>query len=60
MGYHMVIKKFLIIILVNIFFEMFLLSLGGCFLLMVFLMGAVNLLVIGFFAKKKTENKKHF
>lgn len=56
MGSRMVIKKFTIIILVNIFLEVLLLSLGDYFLMMVFLMGIVNLLVITFFCKK--ENRK--
>lgn len=56
MGYHLLIKKFAIIILVNIFFAVLLLFLGGWFLMMTFLMGFVNLFVITFFCKK--ENRK--
>lgn len=54
MGYLLVIKKFVIIILVNIFLEVLLLSLGGYFLMMTFLLGFVNLFVIPFFCKKET------
>lgn len=54
MGYHLVIKKFVIIILVNIFLEILLLSLGGYFLMMTFLLGFANLFVISFFCKKET------
>ena len=49
-------KKFVIILLVNIFLEVLLLSLGGYFLMMIFLMGVVNLPVISFLCKK--ENGK--
>ena len=54
MGYHLVIKKFVIIILVNIFLEILLLSLGDYFLMMTFLLGFANLFVIPFFCKKET------
>ena len=54
MGYLLVIKKFVIIILVNIFLEILLLSLGGYFLMMTFLLGFANLFVIPFFCKKET------
>ena len=54
MGYHLVIKKFVIIILVNLFLEILLLSLGGYFLMMTFLLGFANLFVIPFFCKKET------
>ena len=57
MGYHLVIKKFAIIILVNIFFEVLLLSLEGCFLMMTFLMGIVNLFVITLFCKKESRKQ---
>ena len=53
MEYHLAIKKFVIIILINIFLEVFLLSLGGYFLMMTFLVGIVNLLMISFFCKKE-------
>ena len=55
MGHTLVIKKFVIIVLVNIFFEVFFLFLGGYFLLMLFGMGIVNLLVIEFFCKKDLQ-----
>lgn len=57
MGYHLIVKKFVIIILVNIFFDVFLLSVGGYFLLMTFLMGIANLLVITFFCKKENRQQ---
>ena len=53
----MAMKKFGIILLVNIFFEVLLLFLGDYFLLMTFLLGVANLLVMGFACKK--ENRKH-
>ena len=58
MGHTLVIKKFVIIVLVNIFFEVFFLFLGGYFLLMLFGMGIVNLLVIEFFCKKENRKQK--
>lgn len=57
MGYRLVINKFIIIILANVFLEMFLLFLGGSFLLMTFLMGLINLLAITFFCKKETRKQ---
>jgi len=56
-GYHMIMKKFVIIILVNIFFNVFVLSLGGHFLLITFLMGIANLVVITLFCKKENRQQ---
>ena len=58
MGYLLVIKKFVITILVNIFLQVLLLSLGGYFLMMTFLMGFANMLMISLFYKKESRKQK--
>ncbi len=50
-------KKFGIILLANIFFDVLLLFLGDYFLLMTFSLGVANMLVMGSVCKK--ENRKH-
>ena len=55
MGDHLIMKKFVIIILGNIFFDVFLLSLGGYFLMLTFLMGIVNLLLFTFLKKQNRQ-----
>ena len=55
MGDHLIMKKFVIIILGNIFLDVFLLSLGGYFLMLTFLMGIVNLLLFTFFKKQNRQ-----
>lgn len=55
MGDHLIMKKFVIIILGNIFFDVFLLSLGGYFLMLTFLMGIVNLLLLTFLKKQNRQ-----
>jgi len=57
MGHYMVIKKFSFIILVNIFLEILLLSMGSYFLFVVLLQGIVNLLVLMFFCKKANRKQ---
>ena len=58
MGYLLVIKKFVITILVNIFLQVLLSSLGGYFLMMTFLMGIANILVMLLFYKKESRKQK--
>ena len=55
MGDHLIMKKFVIIILGNIFFDVFLLSLGGYFLMLTFLMGIVNLHLFTFLKKQNRQ-----
>lgn len=54
----MVAKKFIITILVNTVLQVLLLSLGGYFLMMTFLMGFANMPVIDLLYKKESRKQK--
>lgn len=58
MGSHLVITKFTIIIFINIFVALLCLSLGSYFLIMTFLLGIANMLVVTFFLKKENRRQK--
>ncbi len=58
MGYHLVITKFMIIIFINILVELLFLVLGGYFLMMIFLLGIANMLVVTFAFKKENRRQK--